>query len=264
MAEHKPVYRYSLKNAAAHNEREQWRESHRENCECARAVEDVISDNYHDNILEDVTGRIIEHFGFDRVNWVLANTVRNKMYDGRFSRSNKEWAQAFYIPNDDAKWDFCVGAHPGLTDIFINQTRRAWQALNLFDNTHCSDETDYTGKLLLLKPSVLKDEYKSPDFQLFYAQSGFGCIAAARGRKVFGFFLKDGEKTSFNRSDFIGVIKDKHIPEWAREKLAMLQVSNSAENMTENGTESENFTAGGTQDENEDLSDQYEQGYQQS
>ena len=90
---------------------------------------------------------------------------------------------------------------------------------------------------MILKPSVLKDEFKASDYQLFYAESGFGCSPTASGRKVFGKFLKDGENTSFNRSNFLGVIKDECIPEWAAEKLAELEPPDE--------DESEGITMGG-------------------
>ena len=60
---------------------------------------------------------------------------------------------------------------------------------------------------------------------------------SASGRKVFGKFLKDGENTNFNRSDFLGVIKDECIPEWAAEKLAELEPPDE--------DESEGITMGG-------------------
>ena len=83
-----------------------------------------------------------------------------------------------------------------------------------------SDEPiDYAGKLLILSPNVLKDQYKTPEDQLFYATGGFGCDPTKMGRKVFGFFLKDGEETHFARGDFLGVIKDECIPDWAYDKL---------------------------------------------
>ena len=233
MADHKPLYRWSLQDAVTHNEVQDWRDSYRENCDCARAI----ADQYHDNILENGTKDIIDRYGFDRVNWVLANTLQEKAHDGRFSQDNKRWAKGFFIPSDDVRWHFCVESHPGLTDLFINQTREAWQKLGLFDASHCSEDNDYAGKLLILKPSVLKDEFKASDYQLFYAESGFGCSPTASGRKVFGKFLKDGENTSFNRSDFLGVIKDECIPEWAAEKLAELEPPDE--------DESEGITMGG-------------------
>ena len=100
----------------------------------------------------------------------------------------------------------------------------------MFDRSHCSEEADYEGKLLALKPSTLKDEYKTPDFQLFFATSGFGCDPTKIGTAVYGFFLKDDEHTHFRRSDFIGVVKDECIPEWAQEKLqAMNEPDESAD-----------------------------------
>lgn len=237
MAGHKPLYRWSLKEALSRGERDEWRESYKENCDCARAIERAIADNYHDNILKGCAQPILDRYGFDRVNWVLANTLQEKSHDGRFSQENKEWAKGFFIPGDDVRWHFCVEAHPGLTNLFVDQTRRAWQGLGLFDHSHCSEEADYAGKLLILKPSVLKDEYKSSDYQLFYAESGFGCSPTASGRKVFGKFLKDGENTSFNRSEFLGVIRDECLPEWAAEKLAELQPAReeASESMTMGG-----------------------------
>ena len=75
------------------------------------------------------------------------------------------------------------------------------------------------GQLLILKPTVLADEYRKPDFQLFYATDGFGCNPKKVGARVFGFFLKDDEFTSFRRNDFLGVANDKALPDWALEKL---------------------------------------------
>ena len=223
MSEHKPLYVCSLSQAVRSNEGDLWRESYKENCDCARAIEKAINENYHDNRLDDCVKPIIEQYGFNRVNWVLANTVKQHKEDGRLSEENKKWAKDFHIPIEDVNWHFSVESHPGLTNLFINDARRAWQELGLFDRTHCisekESETDYTNKVLILDPSVLKDEFKTPDDQLFLAKGGFGCHLNSRGRKVFGQFLKDGEDTHFYREDFIGVIRDEYLPDWAKEKL---------------------------------------------
>ncbi|MCQ4022413.1 DUF3849 domain-containing protein [Ruminococcus sp. zg-924] len=224
---------WSLDYAVRSNERDLWQESYRENCDCARAIERAINENYHDNRLDDCTKLIIDRYGFDRVNWVLANTIQEKRDDGRFSQENKAWAKGFYIPKDDVRWHFCVEAHPGLTDIFTNQVRRAWRALGLFDASHCESEKDgqldYEGKVLVLRGDVLKDRYKTPEDQLFLADGGFGCRPNSRGRKVFGKFLKDGEDTHFYREDFAGILKDEYLPDWAREKLNELQPPEESE-----------------------------------
>ena len=46
MPEHKPLYRWSLETANHNDERDLWRESYKENCDCARAIEKIIADNY--------------------------------------------------------------------------------------------------------------------------------------------------------------------------------------------------------------------------
>ena len=86
--------------------------------------------------------------------------------------------------------------------------------------------------MLVLKPTILKDEYKTPDFQLFLAEGGFGCSPTARGRKIYGQFLKDGEETNYERQDFLGVLKDEYMPDWAREKLPEKQEQTNEQEMT--------------------------------
>ena len=239
--EHKPLYPYSLEEALRNDERGLWRESYKENCDCARTIEKAISKNYDGARLNDCIGPVIEQYGFNRVNWVLANTVQHHREDGRFSEDNKRWARSFRIPNDDVRWHFSVESHPGLTNLVINEARRAWQELGLFDHTHClsekDGELDYTSKVVVINPYIFKDEYKTPEDQLFLAESGCGCCPDSRGGKVFGQFLKDGEKTHYQRSDIVGILKDENLPEWAREKLDELARLNE--------DESEGMTMGG-------------------
>ncbi len=241
MSEHKPLYIWSLKYAGQNKERNLWRESYKENCDCARTIEKVINSayDYQKSCLNDCAEPVIEQYGFNRVNWVLANTVQLKKDDGRFSLENKSWARQLYIPQDDVRWHFCVDAHPGLTNLFLNESRKLWQKLGLFDGFQCESEQDeqlnYEGKVLVLRGSVLKDQYKTPEDQLFFAEGGFGCTPGARGRKVFGRFLKDEEKTHFQRNDFIGILKDEYLPEWAKEKLAELQPPDEINGITMGG-----------------------------
>ena len=224
MAEHKVLYRWSQEYAKRYDELDQWRESYKENCSCARAIEKAINENYHDNRLDtDFTQGIIAEYGWDRVQWVLANTIQQHSEDGRFSPENKKWAENFYMPEDDILWHYSVEAHPGLVNMFVDRVQKEWQALGLFNRTHCTDEGDYEGRLIVMKPSSLKDRYKTPEFQLFYATGGFGCSPTKIGTQVAGHFLKDDEYAHFRRADFIGVIREECIPEWAQEKLKHYQ-----------------------------------------
>ncbi len=225
MAEHKKLYIYSEAEARDYHELDLWQESHKGNCKCARAIEDAISRSFDGRTLQsDCAAGIIAQFGFNRVNFVLANTIREKSHDGRFSPGNKDWSQTICVPRNDSNWAFAVDSHPAVLDGFINLTRKAWAELGLYDQSHCTDPKeepqDYTGKVLVVSPHWLKDQYKTPEFQLFYAESGFGCSPTASGRKVFGQFLYDGEQTHLDRGDFVGILKEELLPEWAQEKLA--------------------------------------------
>lgn len=228
MPEHKPLYRWSMERARHSNEIPLWQESYKENCDCARAIERILAEHYDGKRLgHNLAEQIIERYGFDRVNWVLANTIQQKKGDGRFSSENRAWANCIYIPHDDIRWHFTVESHPGLTDLFLNQARRAWQALGLFEAGHCLSQMDgdlnYTRQVLVIKPEVLKDQFKTPEDQLFYAKSGFGCNPNSLGQKVFGQFIKDREKAQFIRNDFLGILKDEFLPEWAAEKLVEMR-----------------------------------------
>ena len=113
-----------------------------------------------------------------------------------------------------------------LLEAFIRQTQQADQALGLFGPEHCepgSYETlDYEGKILVLSPDTLRDSFWPPQNQLWYAHDGFGCSPHAVGRSIRCTCLGDGEMTRWNRTDFIGVLDDQYLPDWAMEKLTDL------------------------------------------
>lgn len=227
-----PIYPYSFSEAMRNGESDikQYRESHNENILCAGAIKKAIAENFDGYRLNtDFVKETIAEYGYDRVMFVLANTIQHFDYDGRISKTNKEWSKTFFIPADNAgdynhNIDFVIDS-PGLVDLVTNDVRTLFDKLNLWNTSHCIPTTDldFENKVMVLKPSILKDEYKTPDYQLFYCKSGFGCSPAARGRKVFGQFLFDGEHTNYDRQDFIGELKPEHLPKWAADKVKDLQ-----------------------------------------
>ena len=68
-----------------------------------------------------------------------------------------------------------------------------------------------------------------------YARSGFGCEPHSSGRAVFATCLSDGETARWNREDFIGVLDDKFLPDWAREKLAEMMTQEQTDAPTMGG-----------------------------
>ncbi len=221
-----PLYIGSIETARQNNELDEYRKSLSANMDCKLAIENVISRNFDGMHLNHNSAKeVIDVWGFDRVLFVLANTVQQKEYDGRFSHDNKEWAETFYIPEDRRRYEFTVESHPAVLDGFIDLARQSYTELNLWDKSHCipTDNLDFENKIMVLNPTGIKDEYKTPDFQLFLAQGGFGCSPTASGRQVYGRFLADGEYTHFDRSRFIGQLKPELVPDWAKEKAKEFQ-----------------------------------------
>ena len=167
MNEHKPLYRFSLSNAKKYGEVELWRESHKENCVCAREIENGISDNYSDNSFDtDFAKNIISKFGFNRVMWVLCNTIQRNNHDGRFSPENKNWAKATFIPNDSERWHYEVTSHQGLVNLFTDRVRKEWDQLGLYDRTHCIEGGDYEDKIIVSNFDRTK-EYSLSEIESF-------------------------------------------------------------------------------------------------
>ena len=169
---------------------------------------------------------MLDEYGYKRTAWVLANTLHELKWDGRFSPTNKRWAENIYVPTDlNHNSDFVARSHPAVLDGFIALYRAAFLRLNLFGTEHCSGdrtEQDFTGKVLVLSPDTLKESCWSKENQLWYAHDGFGCNPHAIGRSVRCTCLGDGEMTRWNRNEFVGVLADKYLPEWARTKLTEL------------------------------------------
>ena len=234
------LYPYSSAEARERDELSLWRESHKANIACRNAIEDAIRQSFDGMHLDkNCITPVLEEYGYKRTAWVLANTLHELKWDGRFGLANKQWAERACIPTDlNHNSDFVVRSHPAVLDGFVTFYRKAVQALNLFGAEHCVGdraEQDYTGKVLVLSPEALQEQYWGQDYQLLYARSGFGCAPHSSGRAVFATCLSDGETARWNREDFIGVLDDKFLPEWAREKLAELMTQEQADAPTMGG-----------------------------
>lgn len=216
------LYRWSLDEARHIGEVPKWRESHAANLECKQAIEEAINRDYNDNRLDENCAKsVIDKFGFDRTNFILKCTVRMAKQDGRYSDDNKAWSKISGIADSNFREQYAVTAHPAIVNSFINQARREWNNLGLFDASHIDTSEDagnYEGKVCVLRPDTLYDEYKAPQYQLFLATSGFGCDPTKIGHSVSGYFLADEEFTTYQRSDFYGVIDKQYLPEWAADK----------------------------------------------
>ena len=122
----KSVYRYSATEAKRFGELPEWRESHKKNCACANDIETAIRENFDGMHLKSGTvEKIVELYGYKRVEHVLANTVQERRGDGRFRPSNREWANSHYIPPDEMhNCCFAARSHSAILDGFISNYRK--------------------------------------------------------------------------------------------------------------------------------------------
>ena len=129
-----PVYPYPREYAVENDELDKYRLSRKASIACKEAIEQAIGDHYADNRLDtaEAVKQVVDAFGYDRTMYVLAVTVKHKDWDGRISDSNKQWAASMPVFEDktDGSADqnvFLVvdKAHPGLTDLFVREARKA-------------------------------------------------------------------------------------------------------------------------------------------
>ena len=95
------VYQHNADYAREHGELEQYRASNRVNIQCKEAIETAVREHFDGLYLShDAAKGVIETLWYGPVAMVLANTIQLQDWDGRYSRSNKDWART--IPNHNS------------------------------------------------------------------------------------------------------------------------------------------------------------------
>ena len=114
------------------------------NIACKLSIEKGIKENYDGLRLgKGFEEDIIREHGIDRVLYVLANTVQQKSWDGRFSSENKKWAREYQIPEDTLNRCFVVESHPAVVDGFISRIRKMEQGKLKIYFTRMEEKDDY-------------------------------------------------------------------------------------------------------------------------
>ena len=161
-----PVYPYPREYAVENDELDKYRLSRKASIACKEAIEQAISEHYGDNRLDTAAAvkQVVDAFGYDRTMYVLAVTVKHKDWDGRISQNNKQWAASIPVFEDriDGSADqnvFLVvdKAHPGLTDLFVREARKA-QARDKANEQAAVRSPDSRAE----KPSILEKLRKLP------------------------------------------------------------------------------------------------------
>lgn len=204
----------------------QWKESHQANIKCARDIENLIVSHTRDGQLDpDCARAALDWWGFRRVQYVLSNTLRNAIVRG-FEPDSLKWARTPFVSPDKTNGEFKLKSDTALLAQFVRQAHAEYQKLGLFGPEHCvgaRHEQNYKGKVLVMSPDTLRESCWDPRNQLWYGEGGFGCSPTSSGRAVYATCLGDGEKTRWNREDFVGVLDEQYLPDWAQERLVELR-----------------------------------------
>ena len=86
-----------------------------------------------------------------------------------------------------------------------------------------SHEDDLHGKIIVIKPEVLRREYRHATCQLQLCTSGSGAYPNSRGTACYCTELYSGQRARFERSDILGVIAPEDLPKWAKHYLELRQ-----------------------------------------
>ncbi len=116
---------YKEEQAEKARQRELSRLEHGQRLECKKDIDALIAEKFNGFVLpRNTADEIIDKYGIDCVEFVLANTVTHFDYDGRFSQNNKDWAKGIVAENEWQNNDLLLNSHLAVLDGFTNQARR--------------------------------------------------------------------------------------------------------------------------------------------
>lgn len=128
------LYPYTAKETRERGELELWRANFRTNCACAGAIELAIHKGFDGmHLSTDCAKSVIDQYGYKRVGFVLANTLQEQSYDGRYHETNKQWSRSVFVPEDGGhRHTFLINSHPAVLDGFVSEYRAELAKLHLF------------------------------------------------------------------------------------------------------------------------------------
>lgn len=222
-------------DAITRHEEDLWERSFRENVCCARDIEEVIRQRINpedeNHLPSDCLSPVLEKYGIRRVSFVLAHSVteaeENSALRHLVSNEARDWSRSQRVPADSTYGRYYeVNAAIVHLNQLVHQAKEAFEKLGMFSTEQCvcgMYDCDVKGKVLVMSPETLLEEFWSPENQLWLATGGFGCDPKASGRAVYARCLWDDEEVRWNREDFCGVLNEQYLPDWAKEKLEELR-----------------------------------------
>lgn len=117
----------------------------------------------------------------------------------------------------------------GLLETLETERRESGLPIQTLTASDCipdSQNADWEGKLIIVKPEILAPEYRSARHQLAIVTGGFGASAEARGRAVYVKELYGGKENCYSRFQIAGIADAEKLPEWALAKHRQSKLPN--------------------------------------
>lgn len=89
--------------------------------------------------------------------------------------------------------------------------------------TPLDHDDDLHGKIIVIRPEMLRPEYRRATSQLKLCTGGFGAYPHSRGAAVYCTELYSGKAGRYERGDVLGVIEPEKLPRWAQHYLTVLK-----------------------------------------
>ncbi len=134
--------------------------------------------------------------------WCMGNEITQGM-QGEIDEAKRLRIATIYVLDEQVDKDMKI--------------RQEHKPLSFDDCIPGSDQQDYEGKILVVKPESLSSSYRLSENSLWIASHGPGCMTAKYDRTVHAYNLFTGELTYFARFDFHGVVKPESLLVWLQD-----------------------------------------------
>ena len=120
-----PLYLKTAGYAREHGELEVFRSSRELSEACRKEIDDAISKNFDGmHLKKGFEKDIIEKYGRARASYILATTIRENAWDGRYSPKYREWAENIPISESESeRMNCCLHSHPAIIDGMVKIMR---------------------------------------------------------------------------------------------------------------------------------------------
>ena len=146
------VYRLSLGEAKSRGELDRFYNSFSLDSSCRLAMDSAVYFGFKEGVLKPgCMEHILEAYGFDRVEWILAHTIRENREDPQISQGNREWADTFHVPRNDP-----IGGSVWLDCVMGESMEAVEQVADMVREEHSRQRIRQKESRARRKPSILK------------------------------------------------------------------------------------------------------------